>query len=221
MDSTAGRSWLRRIVALASALWLCVAIYSSALAATKPLPPDQLIMQTTKEVLKLLREHQDELKEHPERIYEQVKDLVIPHFDFRLMSRFVLAQNWGPANPEQRARFVREFRELLVQTYGYSLSEYSGQTVRFEGMQPSSSANRAMVRTVIEQPDGPDLPVSYRLHKTAAGWKVYDVSVNYSSLVQTYRSSFRAQIRQNGLDRFLDELQQRNARMVPPVSSER
>ncbi|EAR21711.1 MlaC/ttg2D family ABC transporter substrate-binding protein [Nitrococcus mobilis] len=221
MDSIAGQSRSRRILALASALWLFAAIHLSALATTKPLPPDQLIMQTTEEVLKLLKAHQDKLKEHPERIYEQVKDLVIPHFDFELMSRFVLAQNWRSASPEQRARFVKEFRALLVQTYGYSLSEYSGQTVRFEGMQPSSPDNRVMVRTVIEQPDGPDLPVNYRLHKTAAGWKVYDVSVNYSSLVQTYRSSFRAQIRQEGLDRFLDELQQRNTRMVPPVSSER
>lgn len=221
MDSTAERSWLQRLAALASALWLFTAIHSTALAATEPLPPDQLIMQTTKDVLNLLREHQDELKGHPERIYEQVKDLVIPHFDFRLMSRFVLAQNWGPADPEQRARFVKEFRGLLVQTYGYSLSEYSGQTVRFEGMQPSSTDNRVMVRTVIEQPDGPELPVNYRLHKTAAGWKIYDVSVNYSSLVQTYRSSFRAQIRQGGLDQFLDELQQRNTRMAPSGSPER
>lgn len=213
MNSTAGQGcWIRHIAALTAVLLLFTVSNSSAFATTKSIPPDQLVKQTTEEVLQLLREHKDELKEHPERIYDQVKDLVIQHFDFRLMSRFVLAQSWRQATAEQRERFAAEFRELLVQTYGYSLSEYSGQRVNFEGMQ--RNGNRAMVRTVIKQPDGPDLPVNYRLHKTAEGWKVYDVIIGRVSLVQNYRSSFRAQIRRDGIDRFLDELQQRNARSV-------
>lgn len=214
MNSTAGRSWIWQIVALTAAFLLFTVSNSSAFATTKPLPPDQLVKQTTEEVLQLLREHKEELKEHPERIYGQVKDLVIQHFDFRLMSRFVLAQSWNQATPQQRQRFATEFRELLVQTYGYSLSEYSGQTVSFEGAQINSSGNRSLVRTVVKQPDGPDLPINYRLHQTAHGWKVYDVIVGGVSLVQNYRSSFRAQIRRGGFDRFLDELQQRNARSV-------
>ena len=214
MNSTAGQSWIRHITALTAALLLFTVSNSSAFATTKPIPPDQLVKQTTEEVLELLREHKEELKEHPERIYGQVKDLVIEHFDFRLMSRFVLAQSWGRATAEQRERFATAFRELLVQTYGYSLSEYSGQTVSFEGTQLNSSGDRAMVRSVVKQPDGPDLPLNYRLHKTAEGWKVYDVIVGGVSLVQNYRSSFRAQIHRGGFDRFLDELQQRNARSV-------
>ncbi|MDN5848038.1 MAG: ABC transporter substrate-binding protein [Nitrococcus sp.] len=214
MSST--RSWMRRIAASsATALWLLAAINSSALAAAKILPPEQLIKQTTEQVLKLLEEHQSELKERPARIYEQVKDLVINHFDFQLMSRFVLAQIWRTASPEQQARFVKAFRKLLVKTYGYSLSQYSGQTVGFNGTQYTSSGNRALVRTVIQQPDGPEIPVDYRLHKTNAGWKIYDVTLDGISLVQNYRSSFSTQIRDEGLDQFLDELEQRNARPAP------
>ncbi|MDN5869779.1 MAG: ABC transporter substrate-binding protein [Nitrococcus sp.] len=211
MNSTG--SWIRRLAASsASVLWLLLAINSSALATAKVVPPDQLIKQTTEQVLRLLEEHKNELKEQPARIYEQVKDLVIDHFDFQLMSRLVLAQNWREASPAQQQRFVKEFRRLLVQTYGYSLSQYSGQTVDFNSMQYSTSGSRALVRTVAQQPDGPDVPVDYRLHKTAAGWKVYDVMLDGMSLVQNYRSSFLAQIRGEGLDRFLDELEQRNAR---------
>lgn len=210
MNSTRGRSWIRYMAAAIAVLWLIVAISSSALAAAQIIPPDQLIKQTTEKVLQLLQAHQSELKAHPARIYSQVKSIVIPHFDFELMSRFVLAQSWRQASPEQRERFVKEFRRLLVQTYGYSLSQYSGQTVDFKGMQ-SSSSNRTIVRTVVKQPDGPDIPVDYRLHKTAEGWKVYDVILNGVSLVQNYRSSFHSQIRSDGLDRFLDELEQRNA----------
>lgn len=215
MNSTSWRSGIRRMAVSVALLWLIVAISSSALAAAKVIPPDQLIQQTMDKVLKLLKEHQSELKAHPARIYDQVKGIVIPHFDFRLMSRFVLAQNWRRANPEQQERFVKEFRRLLVQTYGYSLSQYSGQTVSFSGMQTSSSGDRAMVKTVIKQPNGPDIPVDYRLHKTAEEWKVYDVILDGISLVQNYRSSFRSQIRSDGLDRFLDELQRRNVHPAP------
>lgn len=210
MTSATARSWVRRMAVSVAVLGLIVAINSSALAAAQIIPPDQLIKQTTEKVLKLLREHESELKEHPARIYHQVQDIVIPHFDFQLMSRFVLAQNWLQASPEQRERFVKEFRRLLVQTYGYSLSQYSGQTVSFSGMQTNSSGDRTLVKTVVKQSDGPDIPVDYRLHKTAEGWKVYDVILDGVSLVQNYRGSFRGQIRSDGLDRFLDELQRRN-----------
>ncbi|HET8702099.1 MAG TPA: ABC transporter substrate-binding protein [Nitrococcus sp.] len=210
MSSTGGRGWIWRIAAPITMLWLAAVINLPALAAAKIVPPDQLVKQTTQEVLQLLQEHRSELKAHPAQIYEQIKGLVIKHFDFPLMSRFVLAQNWRQASPAQRERFVQEFRRLLVQTYGYSLSQYSGQTVDFKGMQPSPSNDRTIVKTVIKQPDGPDIPVDYRLHRTSAGWKVYDVILDGVSLVQNYRSSFNAQIHRDGMDRFLDQLQQRN-----------
>lgn len=211
MNSTERPGWIRRIIALMLGLWLVTVLNSSALAATKITPPGQMIQQTTEEVLKLLREHQSELKQHPELIYNQVKDLVLEHFDFRLMSRFVLAQKWGRFSSEQRERFVDAFRELLVQTYSYSLSQYSGQTAEVRNAYIRSSGNLALVEMVIKQPGGSNIPVSYRLHKTAEGWKVYDVILAGVSLVQNYRSSFRSQIRREGIERFLDELQQSNA----------
>lgn len=212
MSSTRGGWLIRLCVASAVVVWLLVAISTPAFATADALPPDQLVKQTTENVLKVLKEHQSELQQHPARIYGLVQGLVVKHFDFKLMSRFVLAQNWRTASPAQRERFVREFRELLVRTYGYSLSQYSGQTVEYNGMQSSSDTNRTMVKTVIKQPNGPDIPVNYRLHKTDDGWKVYDVILDGVSLVQNYRSSFRDQIRRDGLDNFLNQLQQRNAK---------
>lgn len=212
MSSTRGGSLIRLFAASVAVVWLLMAVSTPAFARADVLSPDQLVKQTTEDVLKILKEHQSELQQHPTRIYGLVEGLVVKHFDFKLMSRYVLAQNWRQANPAQRDRFVREFRRLLVQTYGYSLSQYSGQTVEFTGMQASPGTNRTMVKTVIKQPNGPDIPVNYRLHKTAEGWKVYDVILDGISLVQNYRSSFGDQIRRDGLESFLNQLQQRNAK---------
>lgn len=201
---------IRRIVVTLAAAWLIVAM--SLVSATAAVtPPDVLARQTTEETLQTIREHRDELKQNPSMIYDLVKQLVLPHFDFELMSRFVLAQNWRAAQPDQRKRFVAEFRELLVRTYGRSLAEYSGQTVEFEPMRSDPSSDRVTVSSHIKQASGPPIALDYKLYKKRDdGWKVFDVIIAGISLVQNYRSSFDSEIRRNGLDALIEQLAQRN-----------
>lgn len=200
-----------RILVLFAVAWLVVAM-NFASAAEDVVPPDVLARQTTQKTLQTIREHRDELKRNPSMIYDLVKELVLPHFDFELMSRLVLAQNWRTATPDQRKRFVDEFRRLLVRTYGRSLSAYSGQTVEFEPMRSDSSSRRVTVSATIKQPDGPPIALDYKLYKTHdAGWKVYDVYVAGVSLVLNYRNSFSSEIAHNGLDALIEQLARRNS----------
>lgn len=201
---------IHRIVVTLAAASLIVAM-SVAGAAAAVMPPDVLARQTTEKTLQTIREHRDELKQNPSMIYDLVKELVLPHFDFELMSRFVLAQNWRQANPDQRKRFVDEFRQLLVRTYGRSLSEYSNQTVEFEPMHSDPSSGRVTVSSSIKQAAGPSIALDYKLYKKRdEGWKVFDVIIDGVSLVQNYRSSFNSEIRRNGLDALIEQLAQRN-----------
>ncbi|MDN5848858.1 MAG: ABC transporter substrate-binding protein [Nitrococcus sp.] len=201
-----------RILVLLAVVWLIVAM-NFASAAADVVPPDVLARQTAQKTLQAIREHRDELKRNPAMIYDLVNDLVAPHFDFELMSRLVLAQNWRTATPDQRKRFVDEFRRLLVRTYGKSLSEYSGQTVEFEPMHSDPSARRVTVNATIQQPDGPPIALDYKLYKTQdAGWKVFDVYIAGVSLVLNYRNSFSSEIAHNGLDALIEQLAQRNSK---------
>ena len=203
---------IRSIIVTLTVAWLAAATgLVSAMAAD--MPPDVLARRTTEKTLQAIREHRQELQRDPSMIYDLVKELVLPHFDFELMSRFVLAQNWRTATPAQRERFVGEFRQLLVRTYGRSLAEYSGQRVEFEPMHSEASVGRVTVRSHIKQADGPPIALDYKLYKKRAdGWKVFDVIVDGVSLVQNYRSSFRSEIRQHGLDALIKQLSQRNAK---------
>lgn len=199
---------MHRIVVTLAVVWLTVAVNSVSAAVV---PPDVLARQTTEKTLQTIREHRDELKRNPAMIYDLVKELVLPHFDFELMSRFVLAQNWRHANPDQRRRFVDEFRQLLVRTYGRSLAEYSNQTVEFEPMHSDPSSGRVTVNSKIKQADGPAIALDYKLYKKQAdGWKVFDVIIDGVSLVQNYRGSFSSEVRRNGLDALIEQLAQRN-----------
>lgn len=191
-------------------LGLTLVLNLGVLRAAEQPGPAQLVKQTTEQVLRVLQERRDELAQNPQPVHDIVRDIVLPHFDFELMSRFVLAQNWRTASEEQRRRFVEEFRELLVRTYATSLAEYSGQTVEYKPMNGEPERGRVTVRTEVIQPAGPAIPVDYNLHDRDGAWKVFDVVIDGVSLVQNYRGSFNSEIRRNGMDALLESLSQRN-----------
>ena len=55
------------------------------------------------------------------------------------------------------------------------------------------------------------LQVAYELRRTAAGWKIYDISVEGISLVLTYRTEFDGIIKREGIEGLIRRLAQRNA----------
>lgn len=174
--------------------------------------PEALVKQTTHDVLEVLEKHKEEIHSDPTKVAGYVRDLVIPHFDFALMSRFVLARAWQSASEDQRKAFTKEFKQLLIRTYGKSLAEYSGQKVNFPPMQSDPSRGRVTVPTEVEQQDGPTIPIDYSLYKTDSGeWKVFDVVIDGVSLVQNYRSSFASKIDRSGMDALIKQLRERNA----------
>jgi phospholipid transport system substrate-binding protein len=201
---------MKQIIA---ALSLSLFVIAGAVQAQET-APQALVRQTTEKVLAALDENAALIKEDPQKIQSLVGDIVLPHFDFALMSRLVLARYWREASPEQQKRFVDEFRQLLIRTYGTSLSHYSGQKVEFLPSQPDPDPKRATVRTLIRQADGPPVPVTYQLRQTGSDWKVFDVVIEGVSLVQNYRTSFAAEIQQGGLDALIARIHERNLRPV-------
>ena len=183
-----------------SALW----------AATKP--PQEVIQDTSARMLDALRQNREELRRDSSRIYALVNQIVLPNFDFELMSRWVLGRSWQQATPEQRRRFAEEFRTLLVRTYAKALLEYSDNDIRvLPQANTAAGSGETTVRTEVQPRTGSPIPINYSMHLNPDGWKVYDVTVDGVSLVINYRSTFASQIRSNGLDTVIADLQQRNA----------
>lgn len=180
---------------------------ATAQAATEP---EELVKSTTDQVLATLEANREQIEKDPQAVIELVKGIVLPKFDFDLMSRLVLARHWRSASPEQQQRFTEEFRQLLIRTYGTSLAQYSGQKVNYLPMQAAPEKGRATVRMEILQSDGPAIPVSYQLRESKGEWKVFDVVIDGVSLVQNYRTSFASDIQNRGLDALIQRLAERN-----------
>ncbi|MDH3633674.1 MAG: ABC transporter substrate-binding protein [Gammaproteobacteria bacterium] len=172
--------------------------------------PEQLIKQTSDKVLAEIKANADVYQSDPERIYQLVDDVVLPHFDFSAMTDLALGKYKDKVNGEQRPTIVNEFRSLLVRTYSSALLEYTDQELIYLPMEGVESDGIVTVRTEIEQAGGFPIPINYTLRLGDEGWKVFDISVDDVSLVTNYRSSFARAIKKDGVDGLIKTLQDRN-----------
>jgi len=178
--------------------------------AANEITPLEVVRDTSSRMLLALQSERTRIAQDSGRLYELVAEIVLPYFDFRRMSQWVLGRNWRTATAQQRERFVEQFRILLVRTYGRALSEYADEKVIYLPFDAGSEVDRVTVRTEIEQRGGAPIPVSYSMYLSDSGWKVYDVAISGVSLVTNYRSSFGSIIRKDGMDSLIEQLGSRN-----------
>ncbi|MEC9314155.1 MAG: ABC transporter substrate-binding protein, partial [Pseudomonadota bacterium] len=100
--------------------------FSPLKASAEAMPePQALVKKASDDMLKALKDNEAELQADPEKIYDLVEDILMPHFDFEKMSKLALGKNWRSADADQRKRFVEEFRLLLIRTYSTAMLEYT------------------------------------------------------------------------------------------------
>ena len=191
-------------------LWLCMLLLLLPLLAGAATDPLNLVRETSDRCLSEILSRKAELTETPGKIYSLVDSIVLPRFDFDRMSRLVLGKYWRQATEQEKLAFVREFRELLVRTYGTALLQFSGQEIKYLPMRLAPGATDVTVNTEVKNPGAPAVPIDYSLYLTEDDWKVYDVSIDGVSLVSNYRTSFNAEIRRYKLAGLIQKLVERN-----------
>ena len=202
---------------LSLSLFLCAWVglaTAPATASAVPTPPDQLVKDTTNKVVKELADHRDELKNDSQKLYQMVNQVVLPHFDFERMSRYVLGRYWRQANPEQQKKFVEQFKTLLVRTYATALFQYTGQKITYKPFHHDEASKRAVVQTEVERSDGPPIPIDYSLSLDNDEWKVYDIKIDNLSLVTNYRSQYGEIVQTQGMDKLISDLSKKNQEPV-------
>ena len=110
------------------------------------------------------------------------------------------------ASPEERRRFVNFFSEYIENTYFGAIDAYTGEEIEYgEG---KVRGKRALVDTFIVTKTA-SIPVTYKLKLNDGEWYAYDVVIEGVSLVNNYRRTFSAIIRDDGVDGLLNDIQQR------------
>ena len=200
-------------IALAAVVWSACFAQSAAPAATPSSAaaaqssPDQLIQSVAQQMLSELDAHRAQLKSDPEGVHKLVDTYMLPHFDTEYAARLVLGKNWRDASAEQRKRFVDAFYKSLLKNYGQALLGFTADRLKVLPYQGAPNADSATVRTEIRRDNGTAVPVNYTLHKTADGWKAWDVVIEGISYVRSFRTDFEGEIQKNGLDAVIQHLE--------------
>jgi len=173
--------------------------------------PMDRVRQATEQLFEAVEREREAIRSDPARARAIVREVLTPHLDLKRTSQWVLGRHWRQATPEQRARFIEEFRTLLVRTYAAAVAEFSGSAMEYLPLRGDPEKDDdVIVRTRVSQDEDEPLDIVYRLHRSNGEWKVYDVAVSGVSLVTTYRSSFAEEVRKGGIEGLIERLATKN-----------
>ncbi len=194
----------------------------SASRAEANVAPHDMLHSVTEEIFTVLKREKSVIHEQPDHLFDLVEEVLLPHVDMTVMSRYVLGKYWRTADDAQRQRFILEFKNLLVRFYVSALLEDPTQLdellantdglISYLPVNLDAETRKTTVRAEVYMPNGgPKVPVSFNLFRNESGeWMMYDVNVDGISLVTNYRSSFAAEIKRDGLDALLERMAERN-----------
>jgi len=171
--------------------------------------PDVMVKRISTEVMELVKADPLIQKGDLGRIVALVDTKIMPHVNFSRMTSSAVGRFWRQATPEQQKQLQDEFKTLLVRTYAGALGEVKDQTLSFRPLRAKPEDTEVVVRSEVRG-RGEPVQLDYRLEKTPAGWKIYDLNVLGIWLIETYKTQFAQEINARGIDGLIAALVQRN-----------
>ena len=174
--------------------------------------PIGLLQSISDQMIAQLKSNQATLKSNPGLVYRLANRIVVPHADLDEMSKRVLpAKTWAAATPQQRAQFKKEFTTTLIRTYASALAEYKDQAIKFFPIRGGVSGSTVKVDSQIIRSDGPSISVQYSLINRGAGWKLYDMTVEGVSMLESFRSQFSDKLANEDMGALVRDLSSHNS----------
>ena len=195
--------------------FLLALIFSMPLACagqTAERTPEQTLRSTIDNVMTAIRSDPGARAGDPERTLAIVRRDFLPSTDFMLTTQYAVGGAWAQATPGQREALFREFQTLLARTYAIQLTQVQQENTQFRyapAGRPAANATDAVVRTTVLT-GGDTMPIDYRMHRTPAGWKIYDINMMGAWMIQVYRQQFAARLKMEGIDGLIKYLEAHN-----------
>ena len=197
------------IIAYFMVLIACLMPVSQASAQSDPV---RLLQTIADNMIAGLREHKATLKSNREVVYSLAYRYVVPYADLDAMSQRVLPPSaWKQATEAQRAAFKKEFTKLLIRTYASALTNYKDQTVKFYPARGGSGNNVEVSSDIISSQSSP-IHVTYRLLRVGGEWRLYDMSVEGVSLIESFRAQFGSILASGNMDELISRMSGHNNR---------
>lgn len=136
-------------------------------------------------------------------------------FDLPLLTRLAVGGVWTTTSAADRTALVAAMRKLTVNQYAGNFDSWTGQSFTVDPKVDTRGTDR-FVKTVLNQPKGDAVKISYRLRQSGGTWRIIDVYYRDSiSQLATRRADFEAILAKGGakaLITHLDALANKEAR---------
>lgn len=189
--------------------------FMSTYVAADTLAKPQLVISSVSKQLKQKIENGSFGKDNKNfaKISMFVENIINPHVDFNRISALVLGKLWKQATKDEKIRFTKEFKRLLIRVYSRIFFEFKDWSLQFLPLNILADNKKIIVKTKILQPDISSLSVSYRMILIKGHWKIYDIMFEGISLVTNYRNSIKNEFKKSGsLETVIAKLAKSNAR---------
>lgn len=174
--------------------------------------PVALLQSIANNMINSLRANKANLKNKPQVVYDLAYKYVVPYANLNEMSKRVLPPRiWNSASEAQRTEFQKLFTKTVIRTYASALSNYEDQTIKFYPLR-GGAGNTVEVHSQIMSGDRDPISVTYRLVRTGAGWRLYDMSVEGVSMLGSFRAQFANILAQGDMNTLLQRLSGHTAR---------
>jgi len=212
-SSRPGLAWVLPLSLLTAALTLAPSACARQAQSTSRAPaPAEVVRTTIDGVLAAVRADLAAAAGDAERTYAIVQQRFLPATDFMLTTEYAVGAAWAKATPAQRDALFKQFQILLARTYALQLTQIQGTDTRFTYGPPprlAAGASDAVVKTTVVSA-GDTMAIDYRLRRSAAGWKIYDINMMGAWMIQVYRQQFAAQLAAGGIDGLIKYLAAHN-----------
>ena len=180
--------------------------------------PEQIVEETSSEVLRVVNDEAQRIKNEPGYVNEVIDELILPIIDLQSMGKLILGKHWKTASEGQRAQFIEEFKSMLIRTYAKSIADYGHAKISVLAPKAKDQGKYYTVNTELDLGSGVPLNVAYVFRRSGDEWKVFDLSVDGLSLIKNFRTSFSQEISETSLEALIERIANTNAENAEPVT---
>ena len=169
--------------------------------------PTEAVKKSIDEVVRILEDpawKKSEKKEERRKLLEQT---IAQRFNFLEMSRRALGAEWNKRTPEEQKDFAASFQTLLANTYLGRIETYAGGE-KVQYLKEIVDGEYADVYTKLDN-GKMTVDIMYKMEMASGHWRVYDVVVEGTGLVQNYREQFKRILRKDSFAELTKQLREK------------
>jgi len=168
--------------------------------------PTAAVKRTITDLLAILGNEALKEPSRSEERRQQIEQVIRQRVNYERMAQHSLGAPWMRLNDTERQEFVSLFVQLLRDRFANKVDQYYDEQIFY--LFERRDGNFAEVRTNLVGPKV-NTALDFRLEHQSGDWLVYDVMIDYASIVKNYRTQFTQIIRDSSYAGLVEKLKRR------------